>query len=61
MEATSGASRAARGDTETLSAHGAGEERQGMRKHPGRRRSGYHIIGGGQPAQYVVRVSDMYG
>jgi hypothetical protein len=62
MEATSGASRAARGSTGTLAAHVAGEERCGMRRHPNRGRSGLHIVyGGGQPAQDVVRVSDMEG
>jgi hypothetical protein len=63
VEATSGASRAARGSTGTLAAHhGAGEERRGMRRHPSRGRSGLHAIcGGGQTVQDVVRVSNMDG
>jgi hypothetical protein len=36
VEATSGASRTARESTGTLAAHGAGEERRGRRRHPGR-------------------------
>jgi hypothetical protein len=36
VKATSGASRAARGSTGTLAAHGAGEERRGRRRPPNR-------------------------
>jgi hypothetical protein len=62
VEATSGASRAARGRTGTLAAHGAGEERRGMRRYPGRGRSGLHAVrSGGQIAQDVVRVNNMDG
>jgi hypothetical protein len=60
--AKSGASRAARGSTGTLAAHGAGEECRGWRRHPSRGRIGLHTVcGGAQTAQDVVRVSDMYG
>jgi hypothetical protein len=62
VEATSGASRAARGVTGTLAAHGAGEERRGRRRHPNRGRSGLHAVrGGGQTAQDIVRVSNTDG
>ena len=62
VEATSGASRAARGSTGTLAAHGAGEERRGRRRHPSRGRSGLHAVcAGGQTAQDVVRVSNVDG
>jgi hypothetical protein len=62
VEATSGASRAARGSTGTLAAHGAGEERRGLRRHPNRGRNGLHAVyGGRQTAQDVVRVSNMDG
>jgi hypothetical protein len=62
VEATSGASRAARGSTGTLAAYGAGEERRGKRRHPSRGRSGLHAVCGcGQTAQDVVRVSNMDG
>jgi hypothetical protein len=47
MEATNGASRAARGSTGTLAAHGAREERRGRRRHPSRGRSGMHTVRGG--------------
>jgi hypothetical protein len=48
VEATSGsASRPARGSTGTLAAHGSGEERRGMRRHPNRGRSGLHTVSGG--------------
>jgi hypothetical protein len=43
-------------------AHGAGEERRGMRRYPNRGRSGINTVRGGrQPAQGIVRVSDMDG
>jgi hypothetical protein len=62
VEGTSGASHAARGSTGTPAAHGAGEERRGKRMHPSPGRRGLHTVcGGGQTAQYVVRVSDMDG
>jgi hypothetical protein len=62
VEATSGASHAARGSTGTRAAHGGGEGRRGMRRHPNRGRSGLHTVrNGGQPAQDVVHVSDMNG
>jgi hypothetical protein len=51
VEATSGASRAARGSTGTLAAHGRGEERRGMRRHPSRGQSGLHIVCGGVSAR----------
>jgi hypothetical protein len=59
VEATSGASRAARGSTGTLAVHGAGEERRSMRRHPSRGRSGllHPVCGGGQTAQDFVRVT----
>jgi hypothetical protein len=58
----SGASRAARGSTGTLADHGAGEERRGMRRYPGRGRSGLHAVcGGGQTAHDFVRASDVGG
>jgi hypothetical protein len=39
-----------------------GEKGRGRRRYPNRGRSGLHIVrGGGQPAQDVVRVSDMDG
>jgi hypothetical protein len=60
--ATSGPSHDARGRTGTLAAHGAYEERRGMRRHPSRGRSGLHTARyGGQTAQDVVRVSNMDG
>jgi hypothetical protein len=59
VEATSGASRAARGKTGTLASNG---ECLGRRRHPNRGRSILHTVcGGGQTAQDVVRVSDMDG
>jgi hypothetical protein len=62
VEATSGASRAARGSTGTLAAHSAGEERRGMSRHLSQGRGGLHTIrGGGQTAQDVVRVSKVDG
>jgi hypothetical protein len=62
VEATSRASRDPRGSTETLAAHGAGEERRGMSGHPNRGRSGLPTVcGSGQTAQDVVRVSNMDG
>jgi hypothetical protein len=62
MEATSFASRATRGSTGTLAAHGAREERLGRRRHPSRKRSGLHTVrGGGKLEQDVVHVTDMDG
>jgi hypothetical protein len=61
LEATSGASRTARGRTGTLAAHGAGEDRRGMRRHPSRGRSGLRTMCGGQTAQDAVRLSNMDG
>jgi hypothetical protein len=62
VEATSGASRAARGSTGTLAAHGAGKERRGKRRHPSRGRSGPRAVRSGvQTTQDVVRVSNMDG
>jgi hypothetical protein len=62
VEATRGVSRAARGGTGTLAAHGAGEERRGMRRHPSRGRSGLHTVrGGGRTTKDFVRVSNMDG
>jgi hypothetical protein len=55
MEATGAATHG--GNTESLAAHDAGEERRGWRRHIIRGRSGiYNISGGGQPAQDVIRV-----
>jgi hypothetical protein len=46
VEAISGASRAARECTGTFAAHGAGEERRGRRRHPGRgRRNPCDVLG----------------
>jgi hypothetical protein len=60
VEVTSGASRAARGSTGTLAAHGAVVERRDRRRHSSRGRNGLHTVcGGGQIAQDVVRVSNM--
>jgi hypothetical protein len=62
LEATSSAPRAARGSTGTLAAHGTGEEYRGRAWHTNRGRSGIPTVRcGGQPAQNVVRVSDMNG
>jgi hypothetical protein len=62
VDAASGASSAARGTAEMLAAHGAGEARRDMRRHPIRERSGLHAVrGGGDSTQGVVRVSDMDG
>jgi hypothetical protein len=68
VEATNGASRAARGSAERLAAHGktgnavAREERRGRGRHPSRGKSGPHVVrGGGQPVQDDVRVSGMDG
>jgi hypothetical protein len=62
VQATGGASRAARGSTGTLAASGAGEERRGRRRHPSPGRSGLHAVRSvGQTAQDVVRVSNMDG
>jgi hypothetical protein len=60
VEATSGASRAAPGNAETLALNGAGEERRGKIRHSSRGRSGQHTIPGGMYyAQEVVDVSDV--
>jgi hypothetical protein len=60
VEAPSGVSRAARGSSGTLAAHGAGEERRGKRRHPNGGRGGLHTVcGGRQTAQAVVRVSNV--
>jgi hypothetical protein len=62
LEATSGASSAARGSTGTLAGHGKGEECRDMRRDPTRGRSSLSIVRcGGLPTQDGVRVSDMDG
>jgi hypothetical protein len=62
VEATRGASRAGRGSTGTLVAHGAGKECRSMRRYPNRGRSGFRTIcGGGQTAQGIFRASNMDG
>jgi uncharacterized MAPEG superfamily protein len=44
IEATSGALRATRANTETHGAHGAGAERRGRTRHPSQGRSGLHTV-----------------
>jgi hypothetical protein len=61
-EATTGASRAKRGNAKTILAHVAGEERRDMKRHPSRGKSGLHSVDdGGHSAQGIVRVVDING
>jgi hypothetical protein len=62
LEATSTASRAARGSTGTLAASGTSEECRGRRRYTNKGRSGLPTVrSDGQPAQDAVCVSDKDG